>query len=204
MCKLYARGMPDSRWDPLFEDLEQQFASERELVHGALASESERARIAALTLRDRLSALGGARVTIRDASGEAHRLVLRGAGSDWVVGEDEGARGVTLVRIETIDEVRIPADARAASLVGADPDPLRARMGLGFVLRALARRRAVVALGTVRGARCTGTIARAGADHLDIALHDRGSAANEAREEATIAMGAIAWIRTSDRSVMEL
>jgi hypothetical protein len=77
-------------------------------------------------------------------------------------------------------------------------------MPIGFALRALARRRAVVTLGTSRGARHTGTLARAGADHVDIALHDLGSAANDARDEATVAFRAIAWIRTNDRADIDL
>lgn len=202
MRELYAHEMS---WDPFLEDLEHQFVSERELERGALAGETERARVAALALRDRLAGLGSADlVTIRDASGETHRLVVRAVGAHWVAGEAEGSRGATLVRIDAIDELRIPAVARPASLAGADPDPLRDRMPAGFALRALARRRAVVTIGTTRGARHAGTIARAGADHLDIALHDTGSSVSEAREEATVAFRAIAWIRTADRSALDV
>lgn len=202
MRELYAHGMS---WDPFLEDLEHQFVSERELERSALAGETERARIAALSLRDRVAGLGPADiVTIRDSSGETHRLAIRGVGAHWVAGEPEGSRGLTLVRIDAIDELRIPAAARPASLAGADPDPLRDRTPAGFALRALARRRSVVTIGTLRGARYSGTIARAGSDHLDIALHDLGSSVSDAREEATIAFRAIAWIRTADRSALDL
>lgn len=197
--------MSDARWDPLFEDLEQQFAAGRELEAGEIAGEAERSRIAALTLRDRLAAVAdGTAIVARDASGQSHRLVLRSTGSDWIAGADEHTGATTIVPIGAIDELRVPPSARAASLAGADPDPLRARMGIGFVLRLLARRRAVASLGTARGGRYTGTLARAGADHVDIALHDGAVAANAARDEMTVAIRAIAWIRTGDRSVIDL
>lgn len=197
--------MSDARWDSLFEDLENQFASERELEAGALAGEAERTRIAALSLRDRLSALTpDTRVVIRDAAGEPHRLILRAAGSDWIAGVDEDSAGIVVLRVDAIDEVRIPPAERAVSLAGHTPDPLRSRMGIGFVLRLLARRRAASTLGTVRGGRYTGTLSNAAGDHVDIALHDAGSAVNASREEATVAIRAIAWIRTTDRSVIEL
>lgn len=205
MRELYAHGMHDPRWESLFEDLEHQFVSERERESGALALETERARIAELTLYDRVAGLpAGERLTIRDSSGETHRLILRASAPEWIACESEDARGFTIVCIAAIDELRIPSAARARSLASADPDPLRARMGISFVLRALARRRAVVQIGTWRGARHTGTLSRAGADHVDIAIHDLGSRANVARDEVTIAIGALAWIRTSDSAAIEL
>ena len=202
-------GMPDGPWDPLFEDLEHQFAAQREREEQALAGETARAQAATLTLADRLAALPpGSRVSIRDSSGETHTISVAATGPEWIAGENDEAQGLTIVRIDAIDELRFSAAVRASTLSSPRPDPLRARMGMGFVLRALARRRAGVTLGTARGGRLSGTLARAGVDHADLTLHDLGASALEARDEVTIAIRAIAWIRTRDprswRAILEL
>lgn len=67
-------------------------------------------------------------------------------------------------------------DAVLASVRDADAGPaLGQRMGLGFVLRDLVRRRVAVTVQLVGGRELSGTIDRAGADHLDLAVHDRGT-----------------------------
>ncbi|WP_156762202.1 hypothetical protein [Microbacterium karelineae] len=194
--------MSDPRWDPLFEDLEHQFAAEREAEHGQLAAETERLRVARLGLRDRLLAAGtGARVTIEDRSGGAHRLRLEAVGADWVAGRADEPAGLLIARIDAVDGVVFAAADRQRSIGAVDDDPLRARMGFGFVLRVLARRRAHIALGLVRGGRVSGTPARAGADHVDVAIHDAGSSprGSEVRQVRTLAFRAIAWVRTAAR-----
>ena len=205
MPELYAPGMHESRWERLFEGLEHQFAAEREREHEALAGESERDRIARLSLRDRFASLGaGAQIAVRDAAGESHRLRLLAVGSDWLAGESEELRGVTIIRICAIDELRLPAAMRRASLAGARTDPLLARMGTGFVLRALARRRAAVTIATLRGGRHPGTISRAGSDHVDVIVHEAGLSAAAASDEVVIALDAIAWVRTNDRGAIDV
>ena len=71
------------------------------------------------------------------------------------------------------------------------------RMTLGFVLRDLVRRRVGVAVHLRSGRSLTGTIDRAGADHLDIALHEPGAPrrASEVTGHRLVPFDALAWIR---------
>ena len=173
-------------WDRLFEDLEGQLASEWEAERAALAAESERLRIARLDLRSRMTRLcaAGADVTIELANGRRVPLALQTSGADWVIGGSRVAEGAhvaavsVLVPLHGIAAVTVDHGALLASLED-EPAPessLRARMTLGFLLRDLARRRVPVHLSTRVGDDIHGTIDRAAADHLDLAVHDAGEA----------------------------
>lgn len=191
--------MPSDRWESFFADLEQQFAAERDMVRGAWETERDRARVARLTIRERLAALAPrALVTVDDVAGDAHRLRIEAVGADWIAGTDEDRAGIVVVRLDAIASLRIHGEG--VEQPSADErDPLLARMDVGFALRALARRRTPIEVGLARGGRMTGTPSRVGADHVDIAIHDAGHAprAADVRGERTIPFPAIAWIRLS-------
>ncbi len=70
------------------------------------------------------------------------------------------------------------------------------RIGLSFVLRDLCRRRQQIDIDTAQGM-LTGTIDRVGRDHLDLALHERGSArrAGEVREYRLLPFSQIHLVR---------
>ncbi|MFJ4224694.1 hypothetical protein [Microbacterium sp. NPDC089695] len=171
-------------WDRLFEDLESQLASEWESERAALDAESERLRISRLDLRDRLRILtaSGASATVDVAGCGRVRVRLQTLGADWsamVLTEAEGAdraRATRIVPLNAILGLDVDHGLLLASLdTGNADDGLRERMTLGFVLRDLARRRAPVRVLRVEGPDLHGTIDRAGADHLDLAVHDAGS-----------------------------
>ncbi|WP_144877252.1 hypothetical protein [Microbacterium sp. 1.5R] len=173
-------------WDRLFEDLEGQLASEWESERAALDAESERLRISRLDLRDRLRMLcGAAAPTVVDvASGARIRVRLQTLGADWVAAgiiEAEGARRAPSTRIIPLSAIRslgVDHGLLLASLESMDTGAvaLRERMSLGFVMRDLARRRIAVRIFRADGSELQGTIDRAGADHLDLAIHDAGTA----------------------------
>lgn len=187
------------RWDPFFEDLEQQFAAERDLARDELASEHERVRVAALSVRDRLSAGIGASIIADLGAAGAHRLTLESVGTDWIAGAEENRPRLVIVRIDALESIELAPDDRERSLADRAQDPLAQRMTFGFVLRALARRRAVVSVGLVRGALVSGTPSVAGSDHLDLAVHDADAAprGSEVRGVRTIPFRAISWVRTA-------
>ena len=77
-------------------------------------------------------------------------------------------------------------------------------MSFGFVLRDLVRRRLAVTVHLRDGAALSGTIDRAGADHLDLALHDPGSPRRAASVTGfrMIPFDAVAWVRLEAAAVL--
>ena len=186
-------------WDGLFEDLEGQLASEWEAERAALDAESERLRISRIELRARLRMLAAmtSSVTVELPIGQALTGRIDEIGADWIGMTPLAGRGMSLVPLTAVRGIRMDHGAMLASLDPALPaSDLRERMTLGFVLRDLARRRIPVAIENVDGHRRHGTIDRAGADHLDLAVHDAGSPrrAQDVRAYAVIAFAAVTRI----------
>jgi hypothetical protein len=153
------------RWERLFADLEARLAAEeRNAWEGDLA-DLVRAERAQLTLADRLRAHLGESLTwslgFGDPSLDGELLDV---GADWVL--IKAVRGETLIPIAAVQCVG--GLSRAA---GPDPGVVARRLGLGVVLRGLARDRAAVSV-VLRGElSLVGTIDRIGKDHLDLAVH---------------------------------
>lgn len=168
----------------MFEDLEGQLASEWEAERAALSAESERLRISRLDLRTRLRTLCTvkATITLELTGGQRLPATLQDLGADWVAAEQaEGAtarRALSLVPLHAIAGLTMDHGMLLAGLEErpAEEPSLRDRMTLGFVLRDLARRRVAVRLDLAHDGEVHGTIDRAGADHLDLAIHDAGEA----------------------------
>ncbi len=165
-------------WDRLFEDLEDQIASGWEAERAALDAEAERVRIARLDLRTRLGALVDEDAVVSAVLGDSTRLRgrLRAVGADWAALQPLDARGLVLLPAHGVEMWALDHGAMLSSGAGAEPlSPLRERMTFGFVVRDLARRRSGATIRTRSGTMLAGTIDRAGADHLDLALHDAGA-----------------------------
>lgn len=194
------------RWDRFFEDLEDQLASEWEAERVALDTEAERLRVARTTLRERLLALaarerGAVAPTFETLDGTTIAGWPTVVGADWAGVELDGTRagaallalgavvGVGMPESDVVRSARATAPARSATLAE--------RMTLGFVLRDLARRRAPVSVQLVTGRLLAGTIDRAGADHLDLALHEPGTPrrASEVTGYRLVSLAALAWVR---------
>ncbi|WP_372467143.1 hypothetical protein ACCO44_14905 [Microbacterium maritypicum] len=177
-------------WDRLFEDLEGQLASDWEAERAVLDAESERLRIAKLDLRGRLRTLcsAGTDATIDLVNGRRLPVTLQALGADWlaVASRDVGgsrhttdtAASALILPLHAVAGITTDHGMILASLddSATEVHPLRERMTLGFVLRDLARRRVPVHISVHVGDDAHGTIDRAAADHLDLALHDPGQA----------------------------
>lgn len=168
------------RWDRFFDDLEGQLASEWEAERAVLDTEAERLRLSKATLRDRLAALAadGAEHGIELIDDTVLSARIEAVGPDWVAVEAGVARpGILIVPLAAIRAITLARDALLRSSRPAAPSRARLieRMTLGFVLRDAARRRVPVSLQLRGGRALAGTIDRAGADHLDLALHDLAS-----------------------------
>jgi len=190
------------QWEQLFEDLEDQLASEWEAERSALDSESERLRIARLELRSRLRRIAADRsiVVVEVTDQRRLRAVLHDVGADWVAARGTEDHILTLIPLTAIIAIELDDTGILASIDAPPPPlPLRERMTLGFVLRDLARRRAPVSLALVGGAHRHGTIDRAGADHLDVALHDPGAPRRRdaVRGFCMIPFRSLVWARMS-------
>lgn len=187
------------RWDNLFDDLEGQLEDERDAEEQDLKAEEERLRLGRLTLRDRLVALErNASSSGGDSAGAAARAVsavlLNGRtiklrslsfGRDWLSAElvTESTRRVhCILPLAAISGLELDrqqiADSTAQAESGCAPTELSRRLGLGFVLRDLCRRRSPIEADLL-DATVAGTIDRVGADHFDLAVHERGSARRE-------------------------
>lgn len=194
-------------WDRLFEDLEGQLASEWEAERAALDAESERLRISRLELRSRLRMLCAAEapVALDLADGQRLPVRLRALGADWLAAESTAdsatTRPMSVIPLHAIAGLAMDHGMLLASLdpqVAAEP-ALRERMTFGFVLRDLARRRVPVRIALRAGGEVHGTIDRAGADHLDLAVHDAGEVrrAEAVRGFRIVPFSALLWLRTA-------
>ena len=90
-------------------------------------------------------------------------------------GRRSGRRGDRAVRGDRRAIGMPHADLLRSARPAPPRSPLADRLTFGFVLRDLVRRRAGVAVHLASGRLLTGTIDRAGADHLDLALHEPGA-----------------------------
>lgn len=175
------------RWDLLFDDLESQLDQEQRDEERALAIEEERLRLGRLTLRDRLSAM--ARVAGEDPA-PSIRIELRGGrtldvrplsfGRDWMSAAVRGSArndGQCIVPLAAIAAI-LPTRAQLERSLAPSAESstrLAERLGLPFVLRDLCRRRTPVHVTTDDG-RLHGTLDRVARDHVDLALHEPGTA----------------------------
>jgi hypothetical protein len=194
------------RWDNLFDDLEGQLENELNAEDLDLRAEEERLRLGRLSLRQRLSMVssdpgGGAILRILLVGGETITVRPTTLGRDWLAADllDAGPGGPQcLVPFTAIAGVILLPEQVAPSL---EPEAeasgrLIDRIGLPFVLRDLCRRRKMLEVQTGLGP-VTGTIDRVGRDHLDLALHARGTLrrAGEVRQYRIIPLAQIHLVR---------
>ena len=154
------------RWEQLFADLEAQLSAARADEARAELSELVRAERATVRLVDRLRGTCGrpVRVHVGDLPGELGAVVagdLVEVGAGWLLVLEQAARQalVPFAAVQALEGVA----AHSAPAVGE----VERRLGLGTVLRALARDRAEVQVQT-SGRTVVGRIDRVGADHLDV------------------------------------
>ncbi|MBC7402034.1 MAG: hypothetical protein H7279_02475 [Microbacteriaceae bacterium] len=177
------------RWDNLFDDLESQLEQELGAEETDLRAEEERLRLGRLTLRDRLLVLSvsahAAPVRVSLTDGSTLDLSPRTFGRDWISGDvvdHSSRRAQFILPLDAIASLRLTRAQVSDSLEDtATPENERGlsrRLGLAFVLRDLCRRRHAVELVLDEGL-VVGTIDRVGRDHLDLAVHEAGTARRE-------------------------
>lgn len=188
-------------WDHIFEDLEGQLAAEWEAERAVLDGESERLRIAKLDLRTRLRTLQLRErvVTLRLSDGARRSVQLRAVGADWLATQSRESASTLIVPLASVTSIETDHGSLLDALedTAMPPDSLRERMTLGFVLRDLGRRRISLRIALRDGETLHGTVDRAAADHLDLAVHDAGEARRAAAVRAfrMVPFDAIIWLQ---------
>ena len=193
-------------WDHIFEDLEGQLAAEWEAERAVLDAESERLRIAKLSLRTRLRRLQARdrsiRLTLSDGTRRSVRL--RSVGADWIAVQSVDSLATLIIPLTSLMGIEMDHGALLDALEDsiAEADSLRERMSLGFVLRDLGRRRISLRIALRDGEVLHGTIDRAGADHLDLAVHDAGEPRRAAavRSFRIVPCDALVWLQPGGSS----
>jgi hypothetical protein len=155
------------RWTALFADLEAQLEAAEEAELAGEVADRQRLEVARLELVDRIRAALGAELTIGLRTGDVIRASATRAGPDWLLLTATGEPDA-LLPLGAVSWVRgLPPYVRLPAAIGA----VEARLDLAFVLRGLARDRAVVRLVLLDGSTVNGTIDRVGRDFLDLAEH---------------------------------
>lgn len=173
------------RWEQLFDDLESQLELELDSDRIDLIAEEERLRLGRLTVRERLKALLRAEdkppmpIAIELSGDVRARIALTAIGKDWFTGDVYSENRLIanwLIPIEKVVSIQLTRNQLRSSLERASQEDERGlsdRLGFGFALRDLARRRCEVELVT-GSITMHGTIDRVGRDHLDLAIHESG------------------------------
>jgi hypothetical protein len=181
------------RWDALFADLDAQAEALSRANRAAEVDERARIEVAALGLLERLRPAVGADVRLQCAGALTLSGVLGRLGPNWLL-LDEGAGREALVCLSALHGVS------GLSRLSAAPDSMpivESRLGLGHVLRGVARDRSAVRICRVDGSVIDATIDRAGADFLEAALHPAAEPRRrtEVREVIVVPYAALAAIR---------
>lgn len=179
-------------WEDLFADLEREWEGLAESERQAEIAERTRAEFALVTFVDRLRGSEGRHVQLVTRLGEPVEGVLTGVGADFAL--------LTSARQEHV--LPLVAVAAATGLTGASlseqaAGPVRARLGMGSVLRRIAADRSVVTLVRVDGRALSGTLQRVGADFVELAEHAYGETARAqpSRPAVLVPFAAIVLLR---------
>lgn len=156
-------------WDDLFADLEREWEGLAESERQAEIAERTRAEFARVTFLDRLRGSEGRHVHLVTRLGEAIEGELTGVGADFAL--------LTSARREYVLPLAAVASSgglTSASLSEQAAGRVRARLGMGSVLRRIAADRSAVTLVRVDGRALSGTLQRVGADFVELAEHHDG------------------------------
>lgn len=177
--------------DGFLDELEWQFAAEREQEQQLLDMEAERLRVARLTLLDRVMALWEAATLVQVSTGTLlHDGILQQVGADWMGLASESNRDhLTVIPLAAVREIRSVETGTAEVLTPVSG--VQRRMTFGYLCRDLARRRSVVQLALQDSDWVRASIVRAGIDHCDIQLEGAATA----KQTRIVSFHAVAAVR---------
>jgi hypothetical protein len=179
------------RWEDLFADLEAQVDALGLAERAAEVAELTRLESSRLDLASRLRPAVGTSITVRCLGGTVLSGRLGAVGPGWLL-LDEGAGREALLATAAVTSV-----AGLGRLSGAAGSAVDARLGIGQVLRGVARDRSVVRICLTDSTVFDGTLDRVGSDYLELAVHAAGEPRRrgEVREVLMLPIGALAALR---------
>ena len=180
------------RWEALFADLDAQLDAAAAVQLADEVTDRSRREVARLHLADRAELAAGAQLSagVAGAGAVSGRLLRSGPGW-WLLTSGGGELVVCTDAIGWVSGLpALAAEPEESPSVGR-------RLGLGYVLRGIARDRCGVTVVLRDGTAITGTLDRVGADFVDLAEHAPGEPrrAGSVRGGRTVAFAAIALIR---------
>jgi hypothetical protein len=179
------------RWDELFADLEAQVEAVQVAERDAQVAELTRLETSRLRLANRLGAAVGSQVRVRCLGGAMLAGRLSASGPGWLL-MDEGAGREALLAAAAVTSV-----AGLGRLSGAPGSAVEAALGLGSVLRAVARDRSVLRVALTDSTVLDGTLDRVASDYVELAVHAAGEPRRreEVREVLVLPISALAVLR---------
>ena len=171
-------------WEQLIDELEAAVdADERREFVGEVADRT-RHELARLHLVDRLRAATGMEITVGVEGAGPLRARVRRTGPDWLLVNGDAAAEHLVVAAAILWIDGLPPRA-------VDPDAVSQvdrRLGLGWVLRGVARDRRVVQVRLRDGLEFRGTVSRVGADFVGVTPDNRDAAGERCVPFAAIAV----------------
>ncbi len=188
---------PD-RWDGVFADLEAQAQTIADENLADEIADRTRREWAQISLIDRLTAARHRVVSLRilDSSNGFRivSLLINDVGPEWLVGSETESGAEWLLPLRSIISV---TDLGQSSESTDTKSFVGQRYGISAVVRRWVRDRRTVTLGVAGLGDVTGTLNRAGRDHVDVAVHpaDIFRRTTGVAEIHTISYDAIRWIK---------
>lgn len=180
-------GSSEGPFEPmatLFEDLEQQAEALQLAERDAEVADRAQGEYAAVALAARLHASVGMHVRLGVVGVGRLEGQVRRVGPEWLGvrgargGVTEGPAFDWIVRIAALRTVQGASELAVSEAARS----VTARLGIGSVLRSLARSRAAVLVHHLDGSSCSGVIGRVGADFVELVRHSEPGE-NESRAE---------------------
>jgi hypothetical protein len=187
------------RWEALFADLEMQWEAAEAAEFDLEVADRSRREAGYLRLVDRMRPAVGHRIHCTLRAGGLEPVTVAGRlaslGVDWFLVEESAAQEV-LVATASVTSV---TGLGSMSAQPGHEGPLAARLDLRHVLRQLVRDRASCVVGLADGARLVGTVARVGADFIEVLDHPDADypRVRDVRGVRTVPLAALVFVRRS-------
>lgn len=181
------------RWNALFADLEARAAALSAGERDAEIADRTRSEVGRLRLVDRLRPAVGAQLRLTCRGGLTLAGQLGRVHPEWLLLAEDGGREA-LVALAAVTSIGGLASSSAA------PDTMSvvdSRLGLALALRGIVRDRSPARLHLTDGTVLDGTLDRAAADFIDVAVHPVGEARRRSAvsQQLVVAIDAVVALR---------